>query len=174
MRFVHQLSEMLHIACLQRGNRLNRPLILIHRMLRTASADLVLNQALVCLIFLDGKIAKGLHIQLLLKICQCSAALLSPKIVFRIHKTVLLVRVGYHQLHACQIQRRVLKLHAVGIQENRIAFLAHCGRKLVHDAALHTVVFVLRILPDKSKILICKHIFHPEKAAEHLSGQNLK
>ena len=87
---------------------------------------------------------------------------------------MLLVRVGYHQLHACQIQRRVLKLHAVGIQENRIAFLAHCGRKLVHDAALHTVVFVLRILPDKSKILICKHIFHPEKAAEHLSGQNLK
>ncbi len=154
MGSVHQFSEALDVACLKPLHRFHGTRIFINGVPCPADQCLVSDRILMRVEFFRCECAQRRRVDDRIQPPERLFAFRTALIVLGIRKSPLLVGAGDHDPKPVHLKRRIVVIERRAVQKDRAVFLPHGDRELVHDAAVHAVVMILGILPQKRDILI--------------------
>ena len=100
-----------------------------------------------------GRIAQVFHLGMLFGDVGASIfARLTASVVGRRSQLVLYQSVQKHHLVTLWVERIILKFHRGAVEAHQVTRLAEEGGELVHDAALHAHIVMLRGLTNTSQL----------------------
>ena len=149
MRTDHEFSKLYNIALFKCLNGFQNPVIFGYNMLGTLSHDVIFYHILVLLKLFKGNVTQTLCLRNDCFECvKCLGTLLAAFVILGCCKASLFIRVGNYDFVTVKRNRNKLVIKILAVEENRMVFLTHCGRKLIHNSAHNANIIMLAALTD--------------------------